>query len=283
MSYDEIWIPSQFYSSGISVDQLTFHTTEGAMTGYSLGNWLQNPDAQVSYHSAVDNEAPGIVFRYVDTNYKAWAQAAFNPVCASVCFCAYASWSRETWLSKGWMLDNAAAIGRTFIKWFNIPLVNLSASQAQNGGRGISQHSYLGASGSGHHDCGSGFPIDVMMDKLAGNVAAEPIMGGDFMPAVCYVGDVPHFACVGADNGSIYHREGVHGTWNNVDPNSFAISGVTIASGDDGRLMITYTNRYENVCQYNRPAGDWAWYWSNLGGKSKLWPRNRLSAVGWRL
>jgi peptidoglycan hydrolase-like protein with peptidoglycan-binding domain len=181
VGYTERWYPSPHYSSrgGTRPTLLTFHDTEGATTGESLANWLSNPSSQVSYHAAADNYSAGIVFRYVDTDDKAWAQAAFNEEGLSVALCvpegAAASWSRDKWLSQGVMLDNAAAIGRTFADWYGIPLKELSSGSAQGGGIGACQHANLGPSGSNHSDCGLGrFPMDEVIRRMGGQPGTPP-------------------------------------------------------------------------------------------------------------
>jgi hypothetical protein len=180
MGYTERWWDCPNYSGrgGVTPELLTFHTTEGSETGASLANWLGNPAAQVSYHAAVDMEA-GIVHRFVDTDMKAWAQAQFNEEGLSIAFCtpegAASGWSRDKWLSMGVMLDNAAAIGRTFTQWYGIPLVELSSSSAQGGGTGDCQHANLGPGGGNHSDCGLGrFPMDEVIRRMGGQPGTPP-------------------------------------------------------------------------------------------------------------
>jgi peptidoglycan hydrolase-like protein with peptidoglycan-binding domain len=183
MGYTEKWYdcPNQSGRGGSGIAQVTFHTTEGAQTGESLANWICQEQAQASYHAAVDNSQAGEVHRFVDTDMKAWSQAGGNPFALSVAFCtpsgAASSWSRDKWLSMGWMLDNGAAIAKTFCDWYGIPLTLLNASQAQSGARGISQHSDGGSGWSGHHDCGSGFPEDDMIRRMGGQ-PGQPPSGG---------------------------------------------------------------------------------------------------------
>jgi hypothetical protein len=179
-SYTERWWECPNYSGrgGVRPTKLTFHTTEGSTTGESLANWLGNPAAQVSYHAAVDMEA-GVVHRFVDSDMKAWAQAQYNEEGLSVAFCtpagAAAGWSRETWLSKGAMLDNAAAIGATFAGWYGIPLKELSSGSAQGGGVGCCQHANLGPGGGNHTDCGLGrFPMDELIRRMGGSPGTPP-------------------------------------------------------------------------------------------------------------
>jgi hypothetical protein len=180
ISYSEKWYdcPNQSGRGGSNIVQVTFHTTEGATTGESLANWICQEQAQASYHAAVDNTAKGEVHRFVDTDNKAWSQAGGNPFCCSVSFCtpsgAASSWSRDKWLSMGWMLDNGAAIARKFCDLHHIPLTLLNASQAQSGAKGISQHSDGGSGWSGHHDCGSGFPEDEVLRRMGGQASTPP-------------------------------------------------------------------------------------------------------------
>jgi len=199
-SYTERWYDCPNYSSrgGVDPTKLTFHTTEGSTTGESLANWLGNPAAQVSYHAAVDMEA-GIVHRFVDSDSKAWSQANYNPQGLSVAFCtpegAANGWSRDTWLSKGVMLDNAAAIGRTFADWYHIPLVELSSSSAQGSGIGCCQHANLGPGGGNHSDCGLGrFPMDELIRRMGGQAGTPPAQqppssSGGKAPAFPYPAD----------------------------------------------------------------------------------------------
>jgi hypothetical protein len=180
VGYNEKWYdcPNQSSRGGSGIAQLTFHTTEGAETGESLANWICQEQAQASYHAAVDNTAPNEVHRFVDTDMKAWSQAAGNPFAVSVAFCtpsgAASNWSRDKWLSMGTMLDNAAAIGKKFCDMHGIPLTPLNASQAQSGARGISQHVDGGSSWSGHHDCGNGFPEDEVIRRMKGQAPSQP-------------------------------------------------------------------------------------------------------------
>jgi peptidoglycan hydrolase-like protein with peptidoglycan-binding domain len=175
ISYSEDWYPTGNYSGRNEGDivQVTFHTTEGATTNASLANWIQNPDSQVSYHASVDDER-GVVARYVDTADKAWAQANGNPFCVSVCFCAFVKWSQQEWLDHDNQLQNAAAIARTFCDWYDIPLVGLSASQAQSAQKGISQHVDGGSSWSNHSDCGPNFPEWKVIEYMGGQASKPP-------------------------------------------------------------------------------------------------------------
>jgi N-acetylmuramoyl-L-alanine amidase/Putative peptidoglycan binding domain len=181
ISYREDWYDCPHYSGrgGSGIVQVTFHTTEGAKTNASLANWLGDPNSQVSYHASVDDER-GVVARYVDSDMKAWAQAGGNPFCLSVCFCAFVAWSQSEWLSHENMLQNAAAIARTFCDWYKIPMSALNASQAQSAQKGISQHVDGGSGWSNHSDCGPNFPEWKVIEYMGGSSAppTQPPPGG---------------------------------------------------------------------------------------------------------
>jgi N-acetylmuramoyl-L-alanine amidase len=266
VSYTEKWYPTGNYSSrgGSDVDQLTFHTSEGSDKGENLAGWIQNPASQVSYHAAVDNYSPGVVFRFVDSDSKAWSQAAGNPFALSVCFCtpsgAASGWSRDTWLAKPAMLDNAAAIGRTFCDWYGIPMTPLNASQAQSGARGISQHVDGGSSWSNHHDCGPGFPEDVVIQKMkGGGGGTAPVTEAEMMPAVAIFQDKEYYAWI--DDGKIMYRG--PDTQNKpacIDSSAGAIAGVGMQISPSGWTFITFTNSSGDPYVERRgPGGKPSW------------------------
>jgi len=71
-------------------------------------------------------------------------------------------------------MENMAAIVGEQARKYAIPLVALNNSEAQSGKRGIAQHMNYGSMGSGHHDCGGGFPIDVLIQMASGSPVPEP-------------------------------------------------------------------------------------------------------------
>jgi len=162
-------MPSPNYSSrgNASVRLIVLHTTEGAMTIESLGNWFANPANQVSSHVGID-DTPGVVGEYVKRDWKAWTSANANPVAVQAELCAYAKWSRSEWYQHEPMLKNAAEWLFEESQAFGIPLTKLTAQQAQTTGRGVCQHVDLGSWGGGHWDCGTGFPIDDVLDVARG-------------------------------------------------------------------------------------------------------------------
>lgn len=281
MGYTEKWYscPNQSSRGGSGIAQVTFHTTEGAETGESLANWICQAQAQASYHAAVDNTAPGEVHRFVDSDQKAWSQAGGNPFALSVSFCtpsgAASNWSRDKWLSMGWMLDNGAAIAKTFCDWYGIPITPLNSSQAQSGAKGISQHVDGGSGWSGHHDCGPGFPEDEVIRRMKGQGSSgggttppTPSVETDMTPAIAFWGSSQYRAMRGGD-GRIYHAGPDTGwAWWMVDAGSNAKSGVRLAISAPGQMVISYINTAGHYCIYTREPGGGPWTWADCGGSA---------------
>ena len=69
------------------------------------------------------------------------------------------------------MLANAAAWVAEEAAPFGIPIVALTAAQAQGGVAGVCQHVDLGAHGGNHWDCGPGFPMAQIIDMADGGTA----------------------------------------------------------------------------------------------------------------
>jgi hypothetical protein len=117
----------------------------------------------VSSHTGADDKKL-IVGEYVQRQNKAWTAANANPVAVQIELCAFASWSRAEWDRHPNMLENAAKWVAEEADHFNLPITKLSPSQAQGSGKGVCQHDDLGSWGGGHWDCGSGFPIDRVIE-----------------------------------------------------------------------------------------------------------------------
>src|SRR5215471_11629661 len=157
MTLQRIAYPSPNYSGrgGSDVRLIVLHTAEGSRTAASLGAYFGDPNTQASSHVGIDDQA-GVIGEYVLPEWKSWTQAEFNPQAVSAELCGFAAWTRAEWDSHGAMVDNAGLwVGEEAAR-FGIPLVILSAAQAQAGGTGICQHIDLGAAGGGHVDCDYG-------------------------------------------------------------------------------------------------------------------------------
>lgn len=175
MVYRQPMLVKSYSTSRGAVRLLVVHGTAGATTISSLYNHISNPNHGASYHCAADNHAQNRVAEYVKRNHSAWGQADFNSVavCCAACVPAGAeNWSRDYWLSRqGWILDSIAGWLAEEARAYGLPLVKLSASQAQGSGRGVCGHMDLGARGSGgagRSDPGYHFPWDYVLAKASG-------------------------------------------------------------------------------------------------------------------
>jgi len=154
-------MPSPNYSSrgGATVRLLVIHTAEGATTIESLGSFFASSSSGVSSHTGID-DTPGVIGEYVRRDYKAWTAANANPVAVQTELCGFAKWDTLEWQRHPDMLKNCAAWIAEEAAYFQLPIVKLTAAEAQSSGRGVCQHADLGSWGGGHWDCGSSFPID---------------------------------------------------------------------------------------------------------------------------
>ena len=178
MTLNRVAIPSPNYSSrgGSTVRLIVLHTSEGATTYTSLGSYFANPASQVSSHVGID-DTPGTVGEYVPRdNGKAWTAANANPYSTQAEICTPSGgylWTTDQWNQHPNMLANIAAWVAEEAAHFGIPIVRLSAAQAQSGAAGCCQHVDLGSEGGGHVDCGNGFPMDAVL-AMAGGSAPAP-------------------------------------------------------------------------------------------------------------
>lgn len=169
MTLQRRWMPSPNYSSrsGSSVRLIVVHTAEGARTIEELGNFFAKTSSGVSSHTGADDKK-NVVGEYVKRGNKAWTQGNANPVAVSIELCAFAAWTRDEWMKHPNMLANCAQWIAEEASYFNLPIVALSPENAQKSGKGVCQHKDLGSWGGGHHDCGSGFPMDYVLDLAKG-------------------------------------------------------------------------------------------------------------------
>jgi hypothetical protein len=106
------------------------------------------------------------------------------------------------------MLVNCARWINEECGYFGIPIVRLSASEAQGSGRGVCQHVDLGSGGGGHWDCGSGFPMDYVLDMARSNGGTQPEEEEDrdmITSAVAHNGSL-HVFWVGEDRQTVRYE-----------------------------------------------------------------------------
>jgi hypothetical protein len=176
-----VWIPSPNYSTrSSSVRLIVLHTAEGARTFEDLGAFFGHPSSGVSSHVGID-DTPGVIGEYIRRDLKSWCQANANPYSVAAELCAFAEWDLDEWANHLDMLGNTAAWIAEEAEAFGIPLVRLSAAEAQDGySKGVCQHVDLGAAGGGHWDCGPAFPIDDVLAMAKGGFPTPELpRGGD--------------------------------------------------------------------------------------------------------
>jgi N-acetylmuramoyl-L-alanine amidase/Putative peptidoglycan binding domain len=173
MALKRVSIPSPNQSSrgGSTVRLIVIHTSEGATTYQSLGNYFANSSSQVSSHVGIDDTA-GTIGEYVPRSAKAWTAANANPVAVQNELCtpsgAAMGWTAAQWQQHPNMLSNCAAWIAEEAATYNIPIVKLNASQAQGSSAGVCGHVDLGSWGGGHTDPGPNFPWDQIISMAKG-------------------------------------------------------------------------------------------------------------------
>lgn len=177
MALRRTWIPSPNFGSraGSGVRLVVVHTAEGARTYQELGEFFGSSSSGKSSHTGIDS-TPGRIGEYVKRRNAAFTQANANPYSIATELCAFAEWSRNTWLAHDRMLTNCALWIREECQHYGLPIVKLSASQAQGSGRGVCGHVDLGAAGGGHRDPGPAFPWDIVIERAKSGGKPEPLV-----------------------------------------------------------------------------------------------------------
>jgi N-acetylmuramoyl-L-alanine amidase len=149
---------------GARIHGLVLHTTEGSDHPdgdppedlVQLGSIFDGEEA--SAHLGVNVE--GKFGRYVDDSAKAWAVCNFNSVTLSLEQIGFAAFDRGTWFKKRHaQLHGAAEFLAYGHSHYGVPLRQGKAANGAIEREGVFQHRDLGISGSGHSDCGDGYPI----------------------------------------------------------------------------------------------------------------------------
>ena len=155
---------------------------KGARSFRDLGSFFSHSSAQVSSHTGIDDER-GSIGEYVRRPDKAWTQSAFNSMAISTELCGApissqypcgARWTAEEWNRHDNMLANLADWIREECKFYGLPIIKLSASQAQGSGHGVCGHVDLGAGGGGHYDPGPNFPWARVMEMARTGTTQKP-------------------------------------------------------------------------------------------------------------
>lgn len=271
MVLNRVVIPSPNYSSrsNSSVRLIVLHTSEGATTFQSLGNYFANPSSQVSSHVGID-DTPGTIGEYVRRDYKAWTASGANPYAVQAELCtpngAAAHWSAANWNQHPFMLQNAAQWLSEEAQKFDIPLIRLTPAQAQGNGRGVCQHSDLGTWGGSHYDCGPGFPIDSVISTA--NQLLNPTGGA---VAICTTPTGRGYWICGSDGGVFTFGDATFLGSLGDTPLAAPIVGMAANADGSGYWMAGSDG---GVFTFGR-----AIYYGSLGGKVLAAPINAIAAT----
>jgi hypothetical protein len=279
VAINELVILSPHYSTSRSgYNKAVFHTTQGAERIRDLGAWFQNPAAKCSSHHGADAYERGLFGAYVYENHAAWTQGNANGYCLSIELCGYAEWSRSKWLNeKPVLVDNAAEWLAYVVAKYSLPWTLLSDSQAQNASaRGICQHVNLGSWGSGHWDCGDGFPIDVVLDK------AKHWGGGSSPTPPTPTGSSVMTAASAYDNDGRLHHAAIdqHGDvcYKGPDGNWYPISREEWHKAQSGVGMVINPATNEITITWTQRDGDAVHTWQKIAGAGGPWAITRIGA-----
>jgi len=180
---------------GSKIRLIVLHTTEGHNRPgledlKNLASWFSNPSAQASSH--VGNDAEGNDARFVDDRKKAWTCAAYNSASLNIEQIGFAATAQSTWLKENQkQLRNTAEWIVYWSKEHNIPIRRGRVFKGKVLLSGVVQHSYLGAEGGNHGDCGEGYPFqhvlklakEIRDGKAAVKPKPKPDTGGTLAPA----------------------------------------------------------------------------------------------------
>lgn len=160
--------------NGRQIDWAALHSAEGARTVESLFGFFDRGQ-HASSHAGADGYR--LSEPWVPDERAAWTLLNGNPRSLNLELCGFARWTREQWLSEGWvdgvwnprqMIRHAAAWLREKCDRHNIPRRLLTAEEVGRGMRGIIDHArYTYGTGDGNHtDVGKNFPWDVLFADL---------------------------------------------------------------------------------------------------------------------
>lgn len=160
ISYTHI-TPHQSSREGARIHGLVLHTTEGSDNPskhadlIQLGSIFDGEEA--SAHIGVN--VAGVFGRYVEDAAKAWAVCEFNSVTLSLEQIAFAAYHKKDWFNgRHAQLHGAAEFLAYGHIHYGVPLEKGACSGSSITRAGVFQHKDLGIMGSGHSDCGDGYP-----------------------------------------------------------------------------------------------------------------------------
>jgi N-acetylmuramoyl-L-alanine amidase len=255
MALKRVWIPTSNFNAGYQMRRLiVLHSSEGAQTYQSLGNYFATGTKQASSHVGIDNAVDGTIGEYVKDANTAWTAANANPVAVQAELCtpsgASANWKTADWMARPIMLKNAAEWIKEESWKFTIPIRKLTPAQAQGNGAGVCQHMDLGVWGGAHHDCGPGFPIDYVISLALGTIITTPTkadddtmvieFGADSKAGIPVPKDATHFRVSTAQTANLgWSWPGTTSKGTMVLGGNTLRVDVPLANGQTGLIVIT--------------------------------------------
>lgn len=160
---------------GYKVRVLAIHTTEG--TSYTAEGLRDAAWWEGSSHAIADGHTllSGAEDGCVDYSLAAWTLRDGNRWSENCELVALARYTREEWLARPGLLDNAATWLAERSKATGIPLVKISAYEYASGGTGVIGHvdHTIGYKDGSHTDPGPNFPYDVVIGKARAMLTPE--------------------------------------------------------------------------------------------------------------
>lgn len=224
MALGRVQMPSPNYSAGRPSSRLlVVHTSEGATTKESLGHFLANPSAGVSYQAGFDNNRADEIAVYVRHYDKAWSAYEANGWGEHGCLCtpsgASSGWSRATWQGHDAMLRACGAWLAEEAARYGLPLVKLDRAAVSAGHSGVCGHGDLPV-GGGHTDPGPNYPWDICLVYATGGAPAPPVepeVSGAV--EICSTPSGKGYWIVGSDGGVFtYGDAGFYGSVPGIKP-----------------------------------------------------------------
>ena len=180
-----MWSPNRYHPRSLGIPGwIAVHTQEGGRKAVDLGNFLDDPASEVSYHAINDDHD---ILKIVAEDDAPWAAAGANNYAFHICLAGtYAAWSRSKWLetdasdgtNEDAELTNAAKVIAWWCQKYSIPAEYIGGNGIPWGRRGICGHVDFGSWGGGHFDPGPNFPWDELIRRVQAFLAGttpEPL------------------------------------------------------------------------------------------------------------
>ncbi len=151
--------------SGVRV--IVLHSTEGSTAAGAAG-WFADPRSGGSAHLVVDDTA---CFRTLPDDVIPWGAQGVNTDGLHLEVAGFAKWTRAEWMAHEARITRAAQLIAAWCRQYGIPARLLTAAELKAGARGITTHATaVKVYGGDHSDPGAGFPLDVLLERVRGEL-----------------------------------------------------------------------------------------------------------------